>query len=333
MASTPASPPSSHVALPDSACVYCGNCIGVCPTGALMFSTEHEMRADGSWDEAQQTVTKTICPYCGVGCKLEVHVQDNEIVNVTSPSDHSVTHGHLCVKGRFGFAYAQSGRRRPPATRPVTHRVGRRVGRPGRSPAADATGLVLAGGRSTRFGSDKLVAPFRGAPLLHHAVRRMTEVCAAVVVVVAADAPEPDLPPGLGVVVARDAVSGGGPLAGVAAGLRHARTEWTVVAGGDMPDLSPEVLTQMLAEARTSNPDAVALLDEGGLRPLPAVVRTRPAIEAAASFPPGPGASVRALLRRLGALELAEDRWTALDPSRGTLHDVDEPGDLGLGGR
>ena len=52
----------------DSACVYCGNCIGVCPTGALMFTSEHEMRAEGTWDEDAQTVTNTICPYCGVGC-------------------------------------------------------------------------------------------------------------------------------------------------------------------------------------------------------------------------------------------------------------------------
>src|SRR3984957_4493497 len=54
--------------LPESACVYCGNCIAVCPTGALMFSSEHERREAGTWDESRQTVTDTICPYCGVGC-------------------------------------------------------------------------------------------------------------------------------------------------------------------------------------------------------------------------------------------------------------------------
>ncbi len=102
------------VSLPDSACVYCGNCIGVCPTGALMFKSEHDMRADGTWDEDEQTVTTTICPYCGVGCNLEVHVQNNSIVKVTSPMDHSVTSGHLCIKGRFGFQYVQS-RRGPDA--------------------------------------------------------------------------------------------------------------------------------------------------------------------------------------------------------------------------
>jgi predicted molibdopterin-dependent oxidoreductase YjgC len=93
--------------LPDSACVYCGNCIGVCPTGALMFKSEHDMRAEGTWNESKQTVTETVCAYCGVGCMLELHVQDNSIVQVMSPLDSSVTSGHLCVKGRFGFQFVQ----------------------------------------------------------------------------------------------------------------------------------------------------------------------------------------------------------------------------------
>ena len=89
--------------LPESACVYCGNCIEVCPTGALMFKTEHDMRADGSWNEAEQTQTTTVCGYCGVGCNLTLHVQSNQVVKVSAPHDHSVGHGNLCIKGRFGF--------------------------------------------------------------------------------------------------------------------------------------------------------------------------------------------------------------------------------------
>lgn len=94
--------------LPDSACVYCGNCIGVCPTGALMFKSEYDMRQAGTWDESKQTVTDTICPYCGVGCTLELHVQENKIVRVTSPRDHEVTSGNLCIKGRFGWEFVQA---------------------------------------------------------------------------------------------------------------------------------------------------------------------------------------------------------------------------------
>ena len=97
-----------EVPLPDSACVYCGNCIGVCPTGALMFRSEHEMREAGTWDESRQTRTDTICPYCGVGCTLTLHVQDNRIVKATSPLDHDVGRGHLCIKGRFGWEFVQN---------------------------------------------------------------------------------------------------------------------------------------------------------------------------------------------------------------------------------
>ena len=97
-----------NVPLPESACVYCGNCIGVCPTGALMFKSEHDMRAAGTWDESAQVVTDTICPYCGVGCTLSLHVQDNSIVKVSSPLDDDVTDGHLCIKGRFGWQFVQN---------------------------------------------------------------------------------------------------------------------------------------------------------------------------------------------------------------------------------
>src|ERR1700712_1446158 len=93
------------VPLTDSACVYCGNCIGVCPTGALMFKSEFDLRQEGRWNEPAQTATDTICPYCGVGCTLTVHVQDEKIVKVTSPLDNGVTHGHLCIKGRFGWEW------------------------------------------------------------------------------------------------------------------------------------------------------------------------------------------------------------------------------------
>lgn len=94
-------------ALPDSACVYCGNCVAVCPTNALQFKTEFDLRQVANWRPEEQTVTRTVCSYCGVGCNLDLHVQDEQIVKVTSPTDHSVTSGHLCIKGRFGWGYVQ----------------------------------------------------------------------------------------------------------------------------------------------------------------------------------------------------------------------------------
>jgi predicted molibdopterin-dependent oxidoreductase YjgC len=96
--------------LPDSACVFCGNCVGVCPTGALMFRTEHQMREAGTWDASRQSATTTVCPYCGVGCAVTLHAQDDRVVKVTSPTESTVTSGHLCVKGRFGWRYINSGK-------------------------------------------------------------------------------------------------------------------------------------------------------------------------------------------------------------------------------
>jgi predicted molibdopterin-dependent oxidoreductase YjgC len=94
--------------LGDSACVYCGNCVAVCPTGALMPKTEYDLRQLGQWDSARQSVTDTICSYCGVGCTLRLHVQDNHIVKVSSPLDHEVTRGNLCIKGRFGWRFVEN---------------------------------------------------------------------------------------------------------------------------------------------------------------------------------------------------------------------------------
>ncbi len=96
------------VTLPESACVYCGNCIAVCPTGALMPTSEFNLRRAGTWDESAQSEVDTVCPYCGVGCNLTLHVQDDKIVKVTSPDDHDVTRGNLCVKGRFGYEFVQN---------------------------------------------------------------------------------------------------------------------------------------------------------------------------------------------------------------------------------
>lgn len=103
------------VSLPDSACVYCGNCIEVCPTDALMFRTEFDLRTMGAWAPDRQTRTDTICAFCGVGCTLTLHVQrgvtdddGDRIVKVTSPHGSSVTGGNLCIKGRFGAGHVHS---------------------------------------------------------------------------------------------------------------------------------------------------------------------------------------------------------------------------------
>jgi molybdopterin-guanine dinucleotide biosynthesis protein A len=192
----------------------------------------------------------------------------------------------------------------------------------------DATGVVLAGGRSSRFGSDKLAAELDGVPLLHHAVTRVAEVTGDVVVVLASDAEEPSMPRGPSVTFARDAVADEGPLAGTLAGIALVTTRLALVVGGDMPDLSTAVLREMLSVARRTDAGAVALQDGDRFRPLPAVLRVESARTAAPPLLADGERRLRALVRALDPTVIDEASWLTLDPERRTLLDVDQPDDL-----
>ena len=193
--------------------------------------------------------------------------------------------------------------------------------------APRVSGVVLAGGRSTRFGRDKLAEPYRGRPLLEHVVLALGEVCHEVVIVLAPDAEAPVMP--VPVRVARDEVEGHGPLAGALAGLREARGELAVLAGGDMPGLVPDVLRLMLGVAvADERVRAVALRDGDRFPPLPAVLPVTAAIAVASAVLGEGERRLRDAIARLEPVVIDEARWTSLDPERRTLLDVDEPGDL-----
>jgi len=188
--------------------------------------------------------------------------------------------------------------------------------------------VVLAGGRSSRFGSDKLASMYRGLPLLDHAVTRLAEACGRVVVAVAPGAEAPSFPPGLPVTIAYDADAYEGPLAGLVTALPHVPTEWLMVAAGDMPDLAPGVLLEMLRVAEEAQVDAVALLDGDRIRPLPCVLRVDPVRRNAPALLHDGERRFRAILDSLRVAVIDEATWTALDPNRGSLRDVDTPGDM-----
>ncbi len=84
-----------------SSCVGCGECVQVCPTGALLPANQGRGTYDGKPDKKVDSV----CPYCGVGCQVTMHVKDNKIVRVEG-RDGPSNHNRLCVKGRFGLDYA-----------------------------------------------------------------------------------------------------------------------------------------------------------------------------------------------------------------------------------
>jgi formate dehydrogenase alpha subunit len=84
----------------DSDCKFCGACVDICPTGALFARFE-------KWQRPEKTVS-TVCPYCGVGCQIEVGVLDNRLVRVRGKRDCLPNQGQLCVKGRFGLGFVES---------------------------------------------------------------------------------------------------------------------------------------------------------------------------------------------------------------------------------
>jgi len=153
-------------------------------------------------------------------------------------------------------------------------------------------------------------------------------VCGEIVVVVAPDAPEPALPGALTVRIARDPVEGEGPLVGLAAGLAEVSTDLAIVVAGDMPEIQPAVLEEMLAVAREAPADAVALGDGGRFRPLPVVVRVDRARATAGALVGRGERRLRTLLDALRVAVIDETSWHALDPDRRTLRDVDAPEDL-----
>lgn len=192
----------------------------------------------------------------------------------------------------------------------------------------EATGLVLAGGRSSRFGRDKLAERYLGMPILHHAVLRLAEVCGEIVVALAPEASEPDLPEGIPVRFTRDAKEGEGPLAGVHAGLGLVPSGPVLIVAGDMPRLGVPVLRELLRTAATTAAAAVALLDGGSVRPVPSVVDAERAREVADSMLRSGRRRLVELLEELDVQGIDEGLWRALDPEGATLFDVDEPGDL-----
>jgi formate dehydrogenase major subunit len=101
-----------------STCVTCGECVQACPTGALyeksLMDASCKTRAVQSFDK----VVDSVCPYCGVGCQTSVAVKDNRIVQVDGRNGFA-NENRLCVKGRFGFDYANS---RDRLTKPLIRR-------------------------------------------------------------------------------------------------------------------------------------------------------------------------------------------------------------------
>ena len=130
----------------DTNCESCGQCVTACPVGALVAAKDLR---PAKW-------VKTICPYCGVGCGIELGVRGGTIVSVAGDQASPVNHGNLCVKGRFGHAFVNDSRR---LTTPLVKRNGKF------EPVTWEAALDLVAGR---------LAPYRGDQFAQIASARCT---------------------------------------------------------------------------------------------------------------------------------------------------------------
>jgi formate dehydrogenase alpha subunit len=101
-----------------SECDGCGECIQLCPTGAIVEKPNRDLLRSEPADRR----VRSLCPYCGVGCQIELLVKDNRIVRTNGVQDVKPNDGRLCVKGRFGYAYVNHKDR---LTQPLIKRNGK----------------------------------------------------------------------------------------------------------------------------------------------------------------------------------------------------------------
>lgn len=206
--------------------------------------------------------------------------------------------------------------------------------------AHDVSAIVLAGGRSSRFGTPKLEAVIDGVTILEHVIRAVAAVASEIVVALPADpaASEPtfgEVPGDPVIRFVRDPEAYGGPLVGFATALGAAAGARSIVVAGDMPRLRPAVLQAMLdrlgpttdANGQAS-PEAIVLTSDGEARPLPVALRIDAARRAVTASLGAGERSLRALLARLAVEELASEAWRALDARGETMIDIDVPADL-----
>jgi molybdenum cofactor guanylyltransferase len=192
---------------------------------------------------------------------------------------------------------------------------------------ADTCGIVLAGGRSLRFGRDKLSASVGARPLLILAVEAVAGICEEVVVTVAAGYRLPLLPSNARAVI--DPAPYRGPLTGLLSGALASQRGRLLVVGGDMPTLVPDVLLQLLDGLSGAHDAAVLGLGHNDdPQPLPCALRREALLARGPDQASVEGRSLRWLLGSLDGVVVPGSVWRRVDPKGLTLRDVDEPGDL-----
>jgi molybdopterin-guanine dinucleotide biosynthesis protein A len=191
------------------------------------------------------------------------------------------------------------------------------------SERADLTGIVLAGGRSRRLGTDKAGLTFEGRLLLETVIERLSGVCSEVIVASGRSAEGRKTPRPVRFVA--DLTPGRGPLAGVQAGLAAATAEFALVVACDMPFLNPHLLSYMASLPRRYQ----ALVPRAAGRWHPAhAIYARSCLPVIEELLAKRNSSMRELLSRLDVRELSEEELRRYDPEGLSLFNVNEPQDL-----
>lgn len=185
--------------------------------------------------------------------------------------------------------------------------------------------IILAGGRSSRFGRDKLAEPIGARPMLEVVIDSLRPILSDILVV-GAKGRTPALPPDVKLAV--DRVEFEGPLSGLSSGLAvlDPTVDQVLVAGGDMPSLVPAVLKRLLGALDAH--EAAVLADDAGPRPLPMAIRRSEAAPVIERLLTRGERRLRALIGELDTLVIEPSIWGRDDPAGATLIDVDTPGDL-----
>lgn len=189
-----------------------------------------------------------------------------------------------------------------------------------------ATAIVLAGGRSSRFGGDKMAADLDGVPLLHHAVRAVSAVCAEILVVGAPTGLSVELPDDIASAVVLDVDAHQGPLVALVDAAATASHGSLLLVGGDMPHLVPAVLHRLLSWAEECQ--GAFLIANGRPQPFPMAVDRAALLVHGGELVRSGERRLRELIESLDVAHIPEAEWRLLDPDARTLHDIDRPEDL-----
>jgi molybdopterin-guanine dinucleotide biosynthesis protein A len=193
----------------------------------------------------------------------------------------------------------------------------------GRAPRLPVTGVILAGGRSSRFGSDKASALLRGRPLLEWVTDAVSEVCDELVVVRAQGQSLPTIESPVPLSVVDDEYDARGPLAGLVTGMHAARHPLCFAAACDAPLLRPAVI-RLLPE-RIGGADTAVPLVEGLRQPLVALYRREKCLSVFERQLAAGNGRILDSLHRLRVADVPETAMRQADPHLDSFRNANRP--------